>query len=257
MRNWSKQNKTFLRCKRIPSVKLFGNSVRNTSTNRPEPQTATSLLQIGTRKLFTYEHDQFRDACRKFYKKNVEPNHSNWEKDGIVSREVWKQAGEAGMLCVTMPEKYGGVGLDILFAAINWEEQMYANATGPGWFLHSEIVAPYLLHYGTEDQKLQYLPSMISGDCIGAIAMTEPGAGSDLQSMRTNALKSGDDYILNGSKTYITNGSISDLVIVCAKTDPTVKGSKGISLFLVDSNLPGFKKGRLLNKVGMKVLLIT
>jgi alkylation response protein AidB-like acyl-CoA dehydrogenase len=170
-----------------------------------------------------------------------------------VPKDLWKEAGANGMLCVTMPEKYGGSGLDITFAAVNWEEQSYANTSGPGWSLHSEIVAPYVLHYGTEEQKQKYLPKMASGECITAIAMTEPGAGSDLQGMRTTATKDGDCYVLNGSKTYITNGGHSDMVIVCAKTDVNAKGSKGISLFLVDAGTPGFKKGRKLKKIGLKV----
>lgn len=155
------------------------------------------------------------------------------------------------MLGVTVPEQYGGMGLDVLYSAVNWEEQAYSLNTGPGWALHSEIVCPYIVHYGTEEQKKNYLPKLVSGEWISAIAMTEPGAGSDLQGMRTNAIKSGDDYIINGSKTFITNGYLSDLVIVCAKTDPT-KGAKGISLFLVETSTPGFKKGRILQKMGMK-----
>lgn len=158
------------------------------------------------------------------------------------------------MLLVTIPEKYGGLGLDIRYAAVGWEEQSYSNCTGPGFFLHNEIAAPYFIHYGTEEQRMHYLPRMAKGEIISAIAMTEPGAGSDLQGMRTTAIKSADGktYTLNGSKTYITNGGMSDVVIVCAKTDPHAKGSKAISLFLVDANTPGFKKGRNLNKIGMK-----
>ena len=156
------------------------------------------------------------------------------------------------MLCVTMPEEYGGAGLDVLYAAVCWEEQSYAGTSGPGWFLHSEIVAPYILHYGSEEQKQRYLPRMATGEIITAIAMTEPGAGSDLQGMATTAVRDGDSYIINGSKTYITNGQMSDMVIVCAKTDTTAKGAKGISLFLVDTNTPGFKKGKTLHKMGMK-----
>lgn len=219
---------------------------------RPEPQVAESLLQIGTRRIFQHEHDMYRELCRKFYEEHVVPYHAEWEEQGEVDRAVWKKAGENGMLCVTMPEEYGGLGLDILYAAVNWEEQSYAGTSGPGWFLHSEIVAPYILHYGTEEQKQKYLPPMCSGESIAAIAMTEPGAGSDLAGMRTTAVKDGDYYVLNGSKTYITNGWLSDVVIVCAKTDPS-KGSKGISLFLVDANTPGFTKGKKLKKMGMKV----
>jgi len=219
--------------------------------SRPEPQVAASLIQVGTRRIFEHEHDMYRELCRKFYAENVVPFHEAWEEKGEVDRNLWKQAGDNGLLCVTMPEQYGGLGLDILYSAVNWEEQSYANVTGPGWFLHSEIVAPYILHYGTEEQKRKYLPPMCSGEIITAIAMTEPGAGSDLAGMRTTAVKDGDHYVINGSKTYITNGWLSDMVIVCAKTDPA-KGAKGISLFLVDTNTPGFKKGKKLKKIGMK-----
>jgi alkylation response protein AidB-like acyl-CoA dehydrogenase len=193
----------------------------------------------------------YRELCRNFYADNVTPFHDEWEQQGNVSREVWKQAGDQGLLGVTVPEEYGGLGLDAKYAAVHWEEQSYAFATGPGFALHSEIVCPYLVHYGTEEQKQNLLPQLISGEMISAIAMTEPGAGSDLQGMRTTALKDGDDYVINGSKTFITNGYLSDLVIICAKTDPT-KGAKGISLFAVETNTPGFIKGNKLKKVGMK-----
>jgi long-chain-acyl-CoA dehydrogenase len=226
------------------------------TTTRPEPQVAETLTQIGTRQIFDHEHDMYRELCRKFYTEEVIPFHSEWEEKGEVPRELWKKAGASGMLCVTVPEKYGGVGLDIKYAAVNWEEQSYSNCSGPGWSLHSEIVAPYLLHYGSEEQKLKYLPKMVSGECITAIAMTEPGAGSDLQGMRTTATKDGDYYVLNGSKTYITNGWLSDMVIVCAKTDVNAKGSKGISLFLLDADTPGFKKGKKLKKLGLRVRCI-
>jgi long-chain-acyl-CoA dehydrogenase len=218
---------------------------------RPEPQVATNLLQIGTRRIFEHEHDQYRELCRRFYEKKVVPHHSNWEDDGQVPRELWQDAGAEGLLCVTVPSEFGGMGLDIKYSAVHWEEAMYANASGPGFHLHSEIVAPYIMHYGTQEQKERYLPNMCNGNTIAAIAMTEPGAGSDLAGMRTTATRDGDDFILNGSKTYITNGWHSDVVIVCAKTDPT-KGAKGISLFLVDVGTKGFTKGRKLKKVGLK-----
>jgi long-chain-acyl-CoA dehydrogenase len=224
---------------------------RLSSCLRPEPQVASSLLQIGTRRIFDIEHDQYRELVRKFYEKKVIPFHSKWEEDGHVPRDLWLEAGEAGLLCVTVPEEYGGMGADIRYAAVHWEEQAYANTTGPGFFLHSEIVAPYLMHYGTPEQKERYLPKLCTGESIGAIAMTEPGAGSDLAGMRTTAIRDGDDYIINGSKTYITNGWHSDVVIVCAKTEPT-KGAKGISLFLVDKGTKGFVKGNKLKKLGMK-----
>lgn len=142
---------------------------------RPEPQVASSLLQIGTRRIFEHEHDQYRELCRRFYEKSVIPFHPKWEEVGQVPRELWTEAGSNGLLCVTVPEEYGGMGLDIRYSAVHWDEQSYANTTGPGFFLHSEIVAPYLVHYGTEEQKQKYLPRMCSGEMIGAIAMTEPG----------------------------------------------------------------------------------
>lgn len=222
-----------------------------TTATRPESQVASSLTQIGTRRIFEHEHDQYRELCRRFYEKSVVPFHPEWEDAGHVPRELWKEAGENGLLCVTVPEAYGGMALDIRYAAVHWEEQAYANTTGPGFFLHSEIVAPYLVHYGTEEQKQKYLPRMCSGEIITAIAMTEPGAGSDLAGMRTTATRDGTDFIINGSKTFITNGHHSDMVIVCAKTSPD-KGAKGISLFLVDAGTPGFDKGKKLKKLGMK-----
>jgi long-chain-acyl-CoA dehydrogenase len=220
------------------------------SPERIEPQQAPSLLEIGTRTIYDSDHDQYRTSCRNFYETKCKPFHKEWEKNGEVPRELWTDAGANGMLAVTVPEEYGGMGLDILYSSINWQEQSYSFCTGPGWALHSEIVAPYLVNYGTEELKQQYLPKMVSGECITAIAMTEPGAGSDLQAMRTNAVKDGDDYIINGSKTFITNGWLSDMVIICAKTDPAL-GAKGISLFAVDTKTPGFVKGSKLKKIGM------
>jgi alkylation response protein AidB-like acyl-CoA dehydrogenase len=180
----------------------------------------------------------------------VVPHHEQWEKDGNVSRELWKAAGDNGLLGVTVPEEYGGMGLDAKYAAVHWEEQAYSLCTGPGFALHSEIVCPYIVRYGSEEMKHKYLPQLIAGDMISAIAMTEPGAGSDLQGMSTRAELDGDEWVINGSKTFITNGFMSDLVIVCAKTDPT-KGAKGISLFVVETDTPGFIKGKKLKKVGM------
>ena len=191
--------------------------------------------------------------ARKFFEDEAVPFHDQWEKDGEVSRDLWRKAGQNGLLGTTMPAEYGGAEADILYAAIVWEEQSYSGCTGPGFALHSEIVMPYLLHYGTEEQKQKFLPPLISGEHIGAIAMSEPAAGSDLQGMRTTAAKSADGshYVLNGSKTFITNGWLADQVIVCAKTDPSA-GAKGISLFVVEEGMEGFKKGRKLNKMGMK-----
>ncbi|MBL0075055.1 MAG: acyl-CoA dehydrogenase family protein [Rhodocyclaceae bacterium] len=203
------------------------------------------------RTLFSEEHDQFRDSVRRFMATEVSPNVERYEAQQFIDREVWLKGGEAGFLCPTMPEAYGGAGVDKLFSVILFEEAARGNAGGLGWSLHSEIVAPYLLHYGNDHIKSHYLPKMARGEMIGAIAMTEPAAGSDLQGIKTTAVKNGDHYVLNGSKTFITNGYMSDLVIVVAKTDPA-KGAKGTSLLVVDTSMPGFTKGKPLKKAGQK-----
>ncbi|HMM54491.1 MAG TPA: acyl-CoA dehydrogenase family protein, partial [Candidatus Desulfobacillus sp.] len=203
------------------------------------------------RTLFKEEHALFRDAARRFMEAEVQPHRERWEEQGYVDREVWRKAGAAGFLCPSMPEAYGGAGADRLCSAVLIEEQSRIGDSGLGFSLHSEIVAPYLLHYGSERLKQAYLPKMASGEMIGAIAMSEPAAGSDLQGIRTNAVKQGGHWVLNGSKTFITNGWHSDLVIVVARTDPT-RGHKGISLFVVDTGMEGFTKGKRLKKIGMK-----
>ncbi|WP_420590531.1 acyl-CoA dehydrogenase family protein [Bacterioplanoides sp.] len=203
------------------------------------------------RNVYTEEHDMFRDAVRKFMQREIEPHTEQWEKDGHISREAWKKAGDAGILCTHLPAEYGGSEVDFRYSAIAIEEQMRVFATGPGFSLHSDIVAPYILHYGNEEQKQKWLPQMASGDVISAIAMTEPGAGSDLAGVRTTAVLDGDDYVINGSKTFITNGQMADLIVVVAKTD-TSAGAKGVSLFLVEADRAGFQRGQNLNKVGMK-----
>lgn len=227
---------------------------RTFSSARPEPQYAETLTALGTRRIFNEQHDMVRETARRFFNEQVVPYHAQWEKDGQISRQCWLEAGRNGLLCTTMPEKYGGAGADILTAAVVWEEQSYTLCTGPGFPLHSEIVAPYILSYGTEAQKEKFLPKMVSGEWIGAIAMTEPGAGSDLQGMRTTAIQDAKtgDFILNGQKTFITNGAMADFVIVCAKSDPSSKGSKGISLVLVENGMKGFDRGKKLNKLGLK-----
>ncbi|WP_219821569.1 acyl-CoA dehydrogenase family protein [Sneathiella aquimaris] len=203
------------------------------------------------RTLFQEEHNIFRESVRRFYEEHIMPYHAQWEKDGQISREAWTEAGKQGLLCMPIPEEYGGAGADKLYSIIMMEEQARAGASGPGFGLHSEIVAPYILNYGTEEQKKKYLPKLASGEMIGAIAMTEPGAGSDLQGVKTRAVKDGDDYVINGSKTFITNGFMCDLVIVVTKTDPEA-GAKGTTLFLVETGTPGFEKGRNLDKLGLK-----
>ncbi|WP_165671709.1 acyl-CoA dehydrogenase family protein [Metapseudomonas otitidis] len=203
------------------------------------------------RTLFSPEHELFRDSVRRFLEEEAVPFHHQWEKDGHVDRALWNKAGEAGLLCSHIPEAYGGVGADFLYSTVVIEEIGRLGLTGIGFSLHSDIVAPYILHYGSEAQKEKYLPRLVSGELVTAIAMTEPGAGSDLQGVKTAAVLDGDHYVINGSKTFITNGFLADLVIVVAKTDPKA-GAKGTSLFLVEADTPGFSKGKRLEKVGMK-----
>jgi alkylation response protein AidB-like acyl-CoA dehydrogenase len=204
------------------------------------------------RTLFSSDHEAFRDSFRRFVEKEITPFHEGWEEQGYVDREVWRKAGENGFLCMTMPEEYGGAGADKLYSVAQMEEIARAGVSGIGFGLHSEIVAPYILHYGTEAQKKKYLPLLATGEMVGAIAMSEPAAGSDLQGVKTTAIKQADgSYLLNGSKTFITNGWHADLVIVVAKTDPAA-GAKGTSLLLVEQGMPGFSKGKRLKKLGMK-----
>jgi alkylation response protein AidB-like acyl-CoA dehydrogenase len=205
------------------------------------------------RTVFESEHEMFRDSFRKFLLEEAVPYHEQWEKDGQVSRELWKKAGNNGYLCPTVPEAYGGVEGDFRFNAIVDEEIANLGLSGIGFGLHSDIAIPYIMAYGTEDQKQRYLPGCVNGDIITAIAMTEPGTGSDLQGVKTNAVldASGEFYILNGSKTFITNGQMADLVIVVVKTNPEA-GSKGTSLLLVEAATLGFEKGKNLHKIGMK-----
>jgi alkylation response protein AidB-like acyl-CoA dehydrogenase len=203
------------------------------------------------RTIFSDEHELFRDQVRRFFAEEIIPHHAAWENEGMVPRSVWAKAGAAGLLCPAMPEAYGGGGGTRLHSAIVFEEVARAGTSGIGFGLHSDIVAPYLLAYGTEEQKRQWLPRMATGEVIGAIAMTEPGTGSDLQAVRTTALREGNELVVNGSKTFITNGQNADLVIVVAKTDPT-QGAKGISLVLVETDRAGFKRGRNLEKIGLK-----
>lgn len=203
------------------------------------------------RDLFSPEHTAFRHAVRRFMEQEVAPHRQRWERQGFVDRACWRLAGANGYLCPTMPEAYGGAGADRLYSVVLMEEQARVGATGPGFGLHSEIVAPYILRYGSEDVRRRYLPAMARGDMIGAIAMTEPGAGSDLQGIRTTARRDGGDYILRGGKTFITNGTQCDLAIVVARTGDGA-GAKALSLLVVDAAMPGFRKGRSLEKVGMK-----
>ncbi|XP_057685416.1 long-chain specific acyl-CoA dehydrogenase, mitochondrial [Corythoichthys intestinalis] len=222
-------------------------------SSRPETSKAKTLMDIGTRRIFNEDHDIFRQSVRRFFQEEVVPHHTEWEKAGQVSRELWEKAGEQGLLGVMTPEDCGGIGGDLLSAAVTWEEQMYSNCSGPGFALHSDIVMPYIINYGSKEQIEHFVPQMIAGKCICAIAMTEPGAGSDLQGVRTYAKRDGSDWILNGNKVFITNGWMADLVVVVAVTDREAKtAAHGISLFLVENGMKGFQKGRKLEKIGLK-----
>ena len=202
--------------------------------------------------IYEAEHEDFRRTARAFLEKEVVPFHEQWEKDGQVDREVWKKAGAAGLLCFDVPEEYGGPGIgDFRFNAVVAEEITRVGASGLGFSLHTDIIVPYLLHLGTQEQRQRWLPGLVSGELIAAIAMTEPGAGSDLQGIRTTAVADGDHFVLNGSKTFISNGIHADLVVVVAKTDPEA-GAHGISLLVVERGMDGFERGRNLDKMGLK-----
>jgi acyl-CoA dehydrogenase len=203
------------------------------------------------RTVYSEEHEMFRDAFRKFLEVEVAPHHDQWEEDGQVSREVWRKAGEQGFLGPNVPEKFGGLGLDFGYNCIISEEVCYGGYSGLALALHSDLVLPYLYDYGSTQLVEKYMPRLLSGEFISAIAITEPGAGSDVKSLRTTAIREGDHYVLNGSKTYITNGALADVVIVVAKTDPEA-GAKGVSLLFVETDSPGFEKGKKLKKLGMK-----
>jgi acyl-CoA dehydrogenase len=202
------------------------------------------------RKLFGAEHEAFRDVVRKFIEREIKPYHYQWEQDGIVPRELWRKAGEAGMLCCTTPEEYGGLGLDYLFDVVVFEEMGKSGFTGPGFLIHTDLVATYIKSFGTEQQKREWLPKMVSGEAIGSLGMTEPHAGSDLKAIRTRAVRDGDDYVINGQKVFISNGQLCNVLVLATKTGG--EGSRDITLFLVDTSLPGFHRGKNLDKLGMK-----
>jgi long-chain-acyl-CoA dehydrogenase len=203
------------------------------------------------RTIFGPEHEDFRKTVRRFIAEEITPHHQRWEEQQHVDRAIWNRAGELGFLCHTMPEQYGGAGTDRLYSVVMMEELSYAGASGIGFPLHNDIVANYINNFATEEQKLRWLPRMASGEQIGAIAMTEPGTGSDLQAVQTRAVKDGDDYLINGSKIFITNGYLCDLVVVVAKTGDSGEGAKDISLIVVEADRAGFSKGKPLKKVGM------
>jgi alkylation response protein AidB-like acyl-CoA dehydrogenase len=205
------------------------------------------------RTLFEAEHDAFRDTVRTFMERHVTPHHAAWEKAGIVDRDVWVAAGKQGLLGMDVPAELGGGGVaDFRYNTVLDEEITRAGATGLGFGLHNDIVAPYLLSLGTEEQQRRWLPGFCSGELITAIAMSEPGAGSDLQRLRTHARRDGTDWLLSGSKTFITNGINADLVLVVARTDSDAEGARGLSLLAVERGMAGFERGRNLEKVGLK-----
>jgi acyl-CoA dehydrogenase len=206
-----------------------------------------SLLE----KHYTQEHQIFRESIRRYFEKEVTPHVETWEKAGIVPKEVWQNFGRQGFLCPWLPEIYGGVDADLLYSLISVEESAKTHFSGFLFFLHSDIIVPYIEAFGSEEQKHRWLPGCATGELITAIAMTEPGTGSDLAAIRTTAVRNGDHYVLNGQKTFISNGINCDLVIVVAKTDPGAKPAHaGISLLVVEDGTPGFEKGRNLDKIG-------
>jgi len=197
------------------------------------------------------EHSMMRGMIQDFLTNEVEPQVEQWEKDGMVNREIWQRAGELGLLCMDMPEEYGGAGLDFTFNALLIEEFAKKNISGPGFSLHSDIIAPYILKWGNEAQKKKYLSIMATGNMITAIGMTEPNCGSDLQAIRTTAVDKGDHYLVNGQKTFITNGYMCDMAIVAVKTNPGT-AEEGVSLLIMESKWDGFEKGIPFKKIGMK-----
>jgi acyl-CoA dehydrogenase len=204
------------------------------------------------RTLFSEEHDAFRKSFRQFVEREITPNQARWREQGQVDRDVWRKAGAQGFLCPWLEDKYGGSGADFLYSMIIMEELANAYESGLAIALHSDIIVPYIHSFGSEEQKQKWLPGCASGELVTALAMTEPGTGSDLANIATTAVKDGDDYVLNGAKTFISNGQLCDLVVVAAKTDPDPKNAhKGISLFVVEANRKGFAKGKRLHKMGM------
>ncbi len=204
------------------------------------------------RTIFDADHDSFRDTVRAFCEKEIAPHHDQWEKDGIVPREVWTKAGAQGLLGFMMPEEFGGGGIsDFRYNAILTEEITRVGASGIGFVIQTDLVSGYLLSYASDEQRARWFPDFCSGEMITAIAMTEPGTGSDLQGIKTTAKKDGDEYVINGSKTFITNGINADLVLVVCQTDPEA-GALGFSLIAVERGAPGFDRGRNLDKIGLK-----
>ena len=203
------------------------------------------------REIFGRDHDEFRALVRGFLEREVLPEYASWEQAGETPRSIWERAGDMGLLGTAIPEEYGGSGMGFLYDAIVIEELGGAGLAAPAWDMHAHIVAPFIVEFGTEEQKQRWLPDMAAGRVISSIGLTEPDSGSDLQSMRTTAVLDGDHYVVNGAKTFITNGIISDMVLLAVKTDPSER-ARGVSLMIVDTTLAGFRRGRALKKVGNK-----
>ncbi len=203
------------------------------------------------RELFNDDHEAFRNMVRRFIENEIAPHHASWEDAGVVPRDLWLKAGAAGMLCCTVPEQYGGAGADYLFDVVVFEEMARSGFSGPGFMIHCDLVATYISTFGTEAQKHQWLPKMVTGEAIGSLGMTEPHAGSDLKAIRTKAVRDGDDFVISGQKVFISNGQLCDVIVLATKTD-IAGGAKGVTLFLVDTSLPGFRRGKNLSKLGMK-----
>jgi acyl-CoA dehydrogenase len=203
------------------------------------------------RTIFSAEHELFRDTARRFIAAEVVPHYAKWESEGIVPREVWRAAGKIGLLCPMVPEHDAGPGGDFLHSAVITEEMARVGAVAPTFYLQSDIIAPYLVHFGSQEQKRRWLPGMISGEVVAAVGMTEPSGGSDLQNLRTTAVRHGDDFVVNGQKVFITNGHSADLLVLACRTNDA-PGAKGVSLLLVDTTTPGYHRGRKLDKIGCR-----
>ncbi|XP_057375245.1 long-chain specific acyl-CoA dehydrogenase, mitochondrial-like [Daphnia carinata] len=233
------------------NASLHSGSNDSSKMHRPPTAKMGKMTDIGSRSLFSPEQDAFRESVRKFFQKEVIPHNKIWQERGYPDKEIWEKAGECGMLGITIPAEHGGIGGSFVDTSIVIDETGYANTSGSAFFLHSDIIMPYFSKYGNEEQRKKYIPGMTAGKIVSAIAMTEPDAGSDLQGIKTFARKDGSDYILNGSKMFITSGWLADVFIVVAVTNKEAKSAAhGISLFIVDADTPGFKKSWLMKKIG-------
>lgn len=231
----------------------FSTSLIDASKMRPPTAQMSKMTDIGSRSLFSPDQDSFRETVRKFFQKEIVPNMAKWDEQGFADKSAWQKAGQCGMLGINIPAEQGGVGGSFLDAAIVMEEMGYAAVGAPAFHLHSDIIMPYISKYGSAEQRSKYIPGMVAGDIISSIAMTEPDAGSDLQGIKTFARKDGSNWILNGSKMWISNGWMADVVIVVAVTNREAKSpAHGISLFIVENGTPGFKKTWLMKKIGLK-----